>query len=214
MTAVPYSSIISSQSNNSAINTNTSQTVSDTSTPPYSVPFTVSLLISESLFPHHYSPVNTIIIPFIRVELPYAYFIIILMELFTAYLAKLSLGPSYSILSLYSGTALPDLEAFRQARPTTESIQRNQSGRISTLDVNNRADQEQSIESTPLLPLGMTFNLSFLSPFTAPTSTTSTLFTIQLKEIKNIPGYVLPLVALVLYLILRPVFHQDNSSNN
>lgn len=162
--------------------------------PPYSVPLFVSLLISESLFTHNNSPVTTMIIPFIMKEIPYAYFIISIMEFIAALLTKWSYGPSYSLLSPVGSTSLPDLKDIRQVySPTTVS--------------NQNADSQQTID-TPIFPKGMTFNISFSSPFSAPRSKLSTLFTIELKEIRNVPGYVIPLTALLLYVIFEPFFRK------
>jgi len=65
--------------------------------PPYSLPFTVSLLISGSLFFDIYSPASTLIIPFIRKNVPFGYFIIILMEFITA----LMVMPSFTLASVF-----------------------------------------------------------------------------------------------------------------
>jgi hypothetical protein len=171
--------------------------------PPYSVPLTVSLLISESLFAHFYSPAATLIIPFIRVNIPYGYFIIIGMELVTSFLVKLAYGPSYSILSSNLNlNTLPDLNSLRQVynlAPVRENS-RNQLGGAT------------AAEDTPLFPLGITFNISFSSPFSAPSGKTATLFTIQLKEIRNVPGYLVPLISIVLYFLIK-VYFRSKSAN-
>ncbi|MGI6451714.1 MAG: hypothetical protein ACOX3R_16065 [Desulfitobacteriia bacterium] len=168
---------------------------------PHTVPFFVSLLISESFFSHVNSPAATIIIPFFKKDIPYAYFIIIILELITAMLIKWYYGPYYSILSPSLSTALPDLNVMRQTYTYGQ-----------TLPWRRRQNQQQPEESSPLLPLGMSFNLSFSSPFTAPTSKTATLYTIQLKEIKNVPGYLVPLAALILYFVLEPLFKAKEST--
>ncbi|NLL51736.1 MAG: hypothetical protein GX248_03420 [Peptococcaceae bacterium] len=153
--------------------------------PPYSLPFTVSLLISGSLFFDIYSPASTLIIPFIRKNVPFGYFIIILMEFITALMVKWSSAPySYSILPGPWNTAIPSLEDLRGIYRGLE-------------------------EATPLLPIsGLTFNISFGSPFSGPNSRAATLYTIELKAIRNIPGYIVPLATLILYFFLRIIKSQ------
>lgn len=158
--------------------------------PPFVVPFTVSLLISETLFPDFYSPAATLIIPFIRVNIPYGYVIIIVADLITALLVKWSYGSSYSLLAPQSHTALPDLRAFGQV-PTNNSE-----------------------ESTPLLPQGMAFNLSISSPFFSPESPVATLYTLEIKQVPNVPGYVVPIATLLLYLVLKPYFDRKGKSTS
>lgn len=202
MTATASSSL-SNGANISAHYNESAATSSQNPSPPYFVPFSVSLLISESLFPNFYSPAATLIIPFIRVDIPYGYFIIVGMEFVTAFLAKIAYGPSYSILPLGMNAELPDLEAFRQ---TTRQLP------VRVLDLGGVLSLTDT-ESTPLFPRGMTFNISFSSPFTAPTSRTATLFTFELKEIRKVPGYLVPLAALTLYLVLRPYFRRKERNN-
>lgn len=167
--------------------------LSSSSPPDTPLPFTIALLISEGLFTDISSPVATLIIPFIRIDIPYGYWIIVLMEFTTALLLKWSYGPSYStsLLNLLnSNTALPDLDTYKQFRSLSPGGTTAPGPAQSTID-------------TPLFPSGMTFNISFSVPFSAPESKLATLFTIELKEIKNIPRYVLPVASLVLYFLLE-----------
>ncbi|NLO96492.1 MAG: hypothetical protein GX091_00185 [Peptococcaceae bacterium] len=166
-------------SDNQATAIGLNNTAADNSFPPYSVPFTVSLLISGSLFNDNNSPASSLIIPLLRREIPFGYFIIILLDFITALVVKWSYLPySYSILPGSWNTALPSLQEIRGIY---------------------RAPNE----STPFLPTkGINFNISFSSTF-LPSGRTGTLYIIELTEIKKIPGFVVPIAALVLYLILR-----------
>jgi len=168
-----------------------------TTNSPHTVPLFISLLISQSFFHHEKSPASTLIIPFFKKEIPYAYVIIVILEFITAFLVKWYYGPSYNLISLGYNTGLPDLNALRYALGQSSTPASRES---------NRQNQQQPEESTPLLPSGLAFNISFSSPFTAPTSKASTLYTIQLKQIKNMPGFLVPLAALMLYFILAPHF--------
>ena len=172
--------------------------------PPFSLPLTTSLLISESLFPDPDSPATTLIIPLIKIRIPYAYFAVVALDLATAFLLKCCYGPAYSLLLPQYASALPDTGALRQIyeRPPGRNLSRQQ------------ATEQQGATSTPLLPVGMAFNISVSSPFYEPDSKVATLFTFELKEIRNIPGYLLPLAVLLLYIILRPFFLDRQNRNN
>lgn len=203
---------------NANTNTTTDSNTDGSPSPPYSVPFTVALLISEGLFLNNYSPVSSLIIPFIRADIPYGYMIIIIMEFITALLVKMSYGPAYSILSQNTNTAVPDMSAIRQIYSSASAGQtasgqsgRRQPGKVSaqSTDTTTAAPNEE----TPLFPKGLTFNISFSAPFSSPNSKTSTLYAVELKEIKNVPGYVLPLASLILYFVLQPYFRARDSQN-
>lgn len=170
------------------------------STSPYSVPLAFSLLFSVSLFTHHLSPAASLIIPIFRPTIPFGYAIIIFLELMTALFTKWSLGPCYSLFNPGGIAALPDLEALRQInalvpRPKTKNLAPQE------IDVNLQGE-----EDSPLLPLGMTINLSLSSPITTANSKTGTLFVYELKQIKSIPPYVVPIATLLLYLFLKGLF--------
>jgi len=187
-------------------------------TPPYTVPFTVSILISESFFNNFYSPASTIIIPFLRPFIPYGYAIIILMELLTALLVKWSSAPySYSLINagyfcFPTGIALPDMDSLRRVYNLQASERSLASA--GSLDSGQGSPPAPNREDTPLLPRGMTINLSFSSPFSTPPSKTATLFSIELIEIKNIPGYLVPLIALLLYFISKSFFKGKANANS
>lgn len=181
-----------SYASSAAPSTTPSANPSANPSPPYSVPLTISLLISESLFTDLNSPAATLIIPFVRREIPYAYFLISILEFTAALLTKWSYGPSYSLLSPASNTSFPDVGYLR----TT----------------NTQGDSGSATGDTPIFPKGITFNISFSSPFSAPVSKTSTLFTFELKEIKNVPGYIVPLAGLVLYFVLIPFYRRNKNA--
>jgi len=170
--------------------------------PPFSLPLTTSLLITESLFPNPFSPTTSLIIPLVKIKIPYAYFVVVALDLITAFLLKWYYGPTYSLLAPQYISALPDTEMLRQIYEDSAKQQAAQQS----------AEQQASLGS-PLLPVGMAINISFSSPFSEPNSRFATLFTVELKEIRNIPGYLLPLAALLLYIILRPFFLNSRNNN-
>lgn len=176
--------------------------------PPFYLPLITSLLISESLFPDPDSPAATLIIPLVRIRIPYAYFLIVALDLITALLVKWYYGPTYSLLAPQYASALPDIESLRQiyGRPTGQQTFERQ-------ETEQQGVEQQAAVSTPLLPVGMAFNISFSSPFYEPNSKVSTLFTLELKKIRNIPGYLLPVATLLLYIILRPLFLNKQNQN-
>lgn len=194
----------------------------DDSTPPYVVPFTISILASQSLFLNeYYSPAAALIIPIYRVEVPYAYLMVIIMQAVTALLVKWAYTPTPFYIPLLGGQqAVPDFETLKYITSLTNS-QGNSFGfngntrSNRTLRLNNSVSQLE-VPSTPLFPEGIALNLSFMSPFSAPTSRASTLFSIKLTLIKNNRGYLIPLLTLILYIILKPLIINKtyNDQNN
>lgn len=183
-----------------------------------SLPLTVSILISESLFLVRNSPVSTLILPFIRVNIPYAYFLIAGLELATALLVKWSSMPTagYGFSGTNINQEFPDTSSLSQIYnlPQAQSpLQRSlPTSSISTSEV-NRNSTEQDV-GTPLFPKGLTVNLSFSAPFSEPNSNVATLYTVELLEINKVPGYLVTVVTLILYIILRPYLKPRESNKN
>ena len=191
----------------------------DNSSPPYVVPVTLSLLTSQSLFLNEtYSPGTTLIIPFYRIEVPHGYAFVIFMQAVTALLVKWAYTPTpvYMPPLLGSYQAIPDFEALRQISSISQSRKyprsnQNNSNKTKTLKFFRGQDQDE-IDSDPLLPEGLAINLSFLAPFSSPDSRASSLYTIELTLIRNIPGYFTPILTLIIYFVLKPFI--DNKNNN
>ncbi|RNC62815.1 MAG: hypothetical protein AWM53_01915 [Candidatus Dichloromethanomonas elyunquensis] len=157
-----------------------------------SIPVTLSILISNSLFLTRLSPASTLILPFYRLVVPYGYFLIIFIDLITAFWVQATYLPLTGASSFRGNVnqALPDIYYLRQVYSLTK--------------VNN----------SPLFPKGMTINFSVSSPFTEPNSITTTLFTLQLIEIKKIPGFVVAVLTLFLYWFLYPSLKPLEANNN
>jgi len=155
--------------------------------PSYSVPFTFSLFIVEDLSSASFTPSASLFIPIIRVTIPFGYFIIIGMNLLQALLVKWASPASYSLLSGNINTALPDMDSVRQI--------------YSLPPVQQSTGQQQT--DTPIFPAGLSFNFAFSTPFLEPFGTNATIFTIRIKEIMNVPRYLIPLVSLILYSFLN-----------
>lgn len=185
-----------------------------------SIPVTFSFLVSESLFMFTNSPATTLILPFYRPRIPYGYFIIIALELLTILFVKWSSVPvsGAGLIRSNFNQSLPDINALRQIYslpPGKRSLQDNvPSGKVSVLKPGQPSNQD-SVD-TPLFPKGLTVNLSVSAPFTEPRSKTATLYTVELIEIKNVPGYVVPILALLLYFFLysSQKAQESNSNNN
>lgn len=190
----------------------------DDSTPHYVVPFTISILASQSLFlDEYYSPASALIIPIYRVEIPYAYLLVIFMQAVTALLVKWAYTPSPFYIQLLGGgqQAVPDFETLKYIANKTDSQgnslwHHNNERNSRTLRLNNSANQ-LDVPSTPIFPEGIAINLSFMSPYSAPTSRASSLFSIKLTLIKTNKGYLIPLITLILYVILKLFFTKDNN---
>ncbi|UWG97840.1 hypothetical protein LPY66_03215 [Dehalobacter sp. DCM] len=175
-----------------------------------SVPFTFSLLISNSLHPDIYSPVGTLIIPLYRPLVPYGYYILIGIELLTAMLFKWSSAHSGSYrYSLSNSTAFPDLTAINQYINTASPRQILGGEDLSVGQFSPQAGRalEQEIFQTPLIPSeGLTINLALAAPVRAIRSMASTAFTFKLKAIDNAPGYLIPFILVILYFLTGPYF--------
>jgi len=172
-----------------------------------SIPVTFSILISESIFLTRYSPASTLIIPFYKPRIPYGYFIIITLNLITALFVKLSSVPvnGWGLMRNNINQSLPDLNSLRQVYnlpPSTFAVGQS-----------NLNTQNGGLDS-PLFPKGLTVNLSLSAPFTDPRSKTSTLFTVELIEIKKVPGYLVAVLTLLLYFILYPSQKAQETNNN
>lgn len=171
-----------------------------------SIPVTFSILISESIFLTRYSPASTLIFPFYRPRIPYGYFIIVVLNLITALFAKMSSVPvnSWGLMRNNINQSLPDINSLRQVYnlpPVRGSLRSNQNTQ------NGRND-------TPLFPKGLTVNFSISAPFTDPSSKTSTLFTIELLEIRKVPGYLVAVLTLLIYFLLYPSQKAQETKNN
>jgi hypothetical protein len=153
-----------------------------------SIPITLSILISNSLFTVRQSPASTLIIPFYRFTFPYGYFLIFSLDLITAFIVQ--------------AVSLPLLGSRRIPPPAFPLSQAN------------RTDQPRTNGDNPLFPKGMTINFSASAPFSAPRSKTSTLFTLELLEIKKIPGYVVGILTLLLYWFLYPAMKPLENNQN
>lgn len=187
----------------------------DDSSPPYVVPFTVSILASQSLFlDQYYSPAATLIIPFIRKDIPFGYILIIFMQAVTALLVKWAFAPSPLYKPLLGNyQALPDFHALQQISALPQSpnaIKRPQ--RLLNLNNNNNNNNDDEVPSTPLLPEGITINLSFLAPFSAPTSRAASLFSIKLTLIKSNRGYLISVITLIIYFVIKPFLKKNNNT--
>lgn len=160
----------------------------------FEVPFSVSILLSNALHPNTSSPAGTLIIPLIRILIPHGYFIIIGLELATAFFAKWSTIPTSIYGTLPGGycQSLPDINAFRQVYSSPPVVPRQaRNGLLS------------EIFQTPILPSkGMSVSVSLSAPFTSIQSRTTTLYAFELFNLKQIPGYAVPLASLILYIIL------------
>lgn len=181
----------------------------DESSPPYVVPLTVSILASQSIFlGEFYSPVATLIIPIVREKVPYAYLLIIMMQAVTALLVKWAYAPTPLYKPLLGNyQALPDLKSLQQISsfpPSPNAIKR-------TTTLQNNNNRNEGVPSTPLLPEGIAINLSFLSPFSAPTSRAASLFAIKLTLIRDAPGYIISLITLIIYFVLKPFVEKNKN---
>ncbi|NLI93406.1 MAG: hypothetical protein GX434_14845 [Peptococcaceae bacterium] len=157
-----------------------------------SIPVTFSILISNSLFLTRLSPASTLIIPFYRLNIPLGYWLIIATDVITAFIVQSASIPMNGSGALRGNInqSVPDLNSLRQIYSF------------------------RKVNDTPLFPKGMTINFSISSPFTAPNSITTTLYTLQLLEIKNIPGFVVAFLTLFLYWFLYPSLKPLEGNNN
>lgn len=156
------------------------------------VPFYISLLFSNALHPSNNGPVGTLIIPLTKIMIPHGYFIIVGLELATALFYKWSAVPVSARIFFPGeyGQALPDISALREDR----TLQLKMTG-------------------TPLIPKeGLIINISLSAPFTPVQSRASTLYAFKLTSIDNVPGYLIPLVSLILYGLLA-IFNGTDSAN-
>lgn len=171
------------------------------------VPFTFSMLISNSLHPDIYSPVGSLIIPFYRPLIPYGYYVIVGIELLTGMLLKWSAVHNGRYRYIVSNNpALPDINALNQSFNNT--LSNGEDSRI-LLFGSPQADRTltQEIFQTPLIPTeGMTINIVLSAPVRAIQSVASTAYAFKLKSIDNAPGYLVPVILLILYFLLGPYF--------
>jgi len=193
-------------------NTNRSQNSSQSSTDPTgqsSIPLTLSILLSESLFMTRYSPASTLILPFYKFNLPYGYLFILGIELATALFVKWSATPTPHTSSLRNNLnqALPDMASVRKIYnlPPSQQMWTDNvpPGKVSTFSV-SPTSRRQPMDHTPLFPKGMTINVSISSPFSEPNGKAATLYTVELLEIKRVPGYMVAIFTLFLYWFLAP----------
>lgn len=185
-----------------------SEELVDDSSPPYIVPFTVSILASQSIFLNNfYSPAATLIIPVLRINIPYGYLLIIMIQFITALLVKWAYAPL--LFPLPGGSAIPDYQALKQIYSSFPQQKNEMNAR--TLPLNNSGRTTE--EFTPIFPDGLTINLSLLSPFSSPTGRATTLYAIKLTLIKNTPGYIIPVITLIIYFLLKPFFKNSNNKN-
>ena len=186
-----------------------SEELVDDSSPPYIVPFTVSILASQSIFlDQFYSPAATLIIPVLRINVPYGYLLLIMIQFITALLVKWAYAPLS--FSLPGSCALPDYQALKQIYSSFPQQKNGMNAR--TLRLNNSSQTTE--ESTPIFPEGIAINLSFLSPFSAPASRASTIYALKLTLIKDTPGYIIPVITLIIYFLLKPFLNNSNNKNN
>lgn len=190
------------------------------SSPPYVVPLTISILASQSIFLNRlYSPAATLIIPIYRTDVPYGYIFVIFMQAVTALLVKWAYAPSPLYMPLLGNyQALPDYEALKKISrlsQTPNNIKSNQGNKRTNrnLSLANGSNQNQ-VPSGPLLPEGIAINLSIISPFSDPTSRAASLFSIKLTLFKTNRGYIIPLVTLIIYFVLKPFMGTNNNKNN
>jgi hypothetical protein len=159
-----------------------------------------------------------LIIPFYRPLVPYGYYIIVGIELLTAMLFKWSsvhTGSYQYILS--NNPALPDINALNQSfnnaspRQTIVNVEDSRIWRFGK----HQADRTLAQESfqTPLIPTeGLTINLTLSAPVHAIPSVASTAFALKLKSFDNTPGYIVPVILIILYFLLGPYFKAQAES--
>ncbi len=194
----------------------------DDSSPPFVVPVTVSILASQSLFLRElYSPASSLIIPFYRIDIPYGYIFVIFMQAVTALLVKWAYTPSPLYRPLLGNyQSLPDFEALKKISLMTQpqgntrlNLGTKRTNR--TLSLNNGSNQDE-FPSGPLLPEGIAISLSFISPFSNPTTRASNLLSLKLTLIKTNRGYIISLLTLIIYFVVKPFLRnkKDNNANN
>jgi len=189
------------------------------SSPPYVVPFTVSILASQSIF---LDQASTLIIPFYRTKVPYGYIFIIFMQAVTALLVKWAYTPSPLYMPLLGNyQSLPDFQSLQKIASMSQSqgnprLNQGNKKKNRTLSICNRTatNTDDEFPSDPILAEGIAINLSFISPFSSPNSRASSLYTIELTLIKNTPGYLVPLITLIIYFVLKPFFTNNKNNNN
>ncbi len=207
------------QNINSTASKNASANPPSDPTGQLSIPVTFSILISESLFLTRYSPASTLILPFYRPKIPYGYAYIIALNFITIFLVQCSAVPANGagLLRGNVNQGIPDMNSLKKIYsypPAQGSLRSNvPPGKISTFSAGQpSANQERN--DTPLFPKGLTVNLSVSAPFSDPNSKTSTLFTLELLEIRNVPGYVVAVLTLLIYFFLYPSQQAKEENNN
>lgn len=192
-----------------------------TSSTPHIVPVTVSILFSQSLFlGNYYSPAATLILPFFRTEVPYGYMFIFFMQAVTGLLVKWAFTPSPLYMPLLGNyQSLPDFESLKTISNLSQNhgnarLNLETKGTKRTLNLNNRnSNNQDQFPSDPLLPEGISINLSFISPFSEPTSRAASLYSIKLTLIKTNRGYIISILTLIIYIILKPFLGNNNNKN-
>lgn len=172
------------------------------SSPYASIPLALSLLLADSLFTHHSSPVAAMIIPLKTFNLPYSYFVIIVLDLATALFAKWSSSYSgISPLSQYQ-QAYPDIQVYRQGNNQLSS------GNANVLRSNSTGNQQP--EATPLFPEGLAASLALSSPFSGVPNSIGTKFVtiygVEVLRIQHLPKTFIPLLTLFIYFYLYPKY--------
>lgn len=174
------------------------------------LPLTLSLFAALPLYEVDFSPVPFLKFPVIRLNFPYSYFVIIFLDLLNSFFVKWAAIQSsrYSSLLGQVNQAVVDMSSLRQIYSSLQPA--SASSPVPMVETfGENFGKPPGPEGTPAFPRGMDFGLSLSAPFCRlPGAKTDTLYNYRFLTIKNVPGYVLPLLSLFAYFFLYPYVQQ------
>lgn len=178
------------------------------------IPLTLSLFLSQDMYPHaRFTPVASLLFPVVKIRAADSYIAIIAIELFTILIVKYAAAchcRNHCLVMPPYSHGYPDMRALQQifsqaAVPASPaSGQTAQQASITTIFDPPAANGTQSMDS-PVFPKGVAFNLYLSAPLEASDSpNTATSYLFRLFEIRNLPGYLILVVGLLIYTFLYP----------